>query len=228
MFIGASDTLFNRYVSNQAGSAFTTQIQQNFIGDMKVLGLRNRVVAGVDFLQVQTHNNNSPYVMGQVNSVRLDDPRYGMFARQIIDTAIAASKTPRTNTATNGITYGAYISDVVNLTPTTLAMLSVRFDEFDNKGTTNFNTDVTTGAYEQTTISPKFGLVQQIMKDKLAVFANYMNGFRNVAPVVQPLAELDGTFELQQANQVEGGVKLDALNHKLSVTASYYDILVTN
>lgn len=228
MFTGASDTLFNRYVSNQVASATTTQIQQNFIGDMNILGLRNRVVIGADFLQIQTNNNNSPYVIDQVSSVRLNDPRYGLFNRQLVDARIAASTAAQTKNSTNSYTYGAYISDVVNITPTTLAMLSVRFDKFDNKGTTNNNTGVTTGAYEQTTISPKFGLVQQIIKDKMAVFANYMNGFRNVAPVTQPLPELDGTFKPQQANQIEAGVKLDALNHKLSVTASYYNILVSN
>jgi len=228
MFTGASDTLFNRYVSNQTASATTTQIQQNFIGDMNILGLRNRVVIGADFLQIQTNNNNSPYVIDQVSSVRLNDPRYGLFNRQLVDARIAASTAAQTKNSTNSYTYGAYISDVVNITPTTLAMLSVRFDKFDNKGTTNNNTGVTTGAYEQTTISPKFGLVQQIIKDKMAVFANYMNGFRNVAPVTQPLPELDGTFKPQQANQIEAGVKLDALNHKLSVTASYYNILVSN
>jgi iron complex outermembrane receptor protein len=228
MFIGATDTLFNRYVSDQTANATTTQVQQNIIGDVKIFGLRNRVVAGIDFLQVQTHNNNSPYVMDQVNSVRMNDGRYGLFSQQIVDARIAANTGALTKTATNTLTYGAYVSDVVNVTKTTLAMLSVRFDKFDNRGTTNNNTGVTTGAYEQNTVSPKFGLVQQIMKDKLAVFANYMNGFRNVAPVTQPFADLDGTFKPQQANQIEGGVKLDALDHKISVTASYYDLLVTN
>jgi iron complex outermembrane receptor protein len=107
-------------------------------------------------------------------------------------------------------------------------MLSLRVDKFDNKGTTNNSTGITTGSYQQHSLSPKLGIVQQIMKDKLAVFANYMNGFRNVAPVTQPLPELNVTFKPQQANQLEAGVKLDALDHRLSVTASYYNIMVTN
>jgi iron complex outermembrane receptor protein len=55
-----------------------------------------------------------------------------------------------------------------------------------------------------------------------------MNAFRNVAPVTQPLAEVPGTFKPQQANQVEGGVKLDLFHKKLMLTASYYNIEVNN
>ena len=232
MFLDAggtvNDTLFSRYITNQHGTATTTQVQQNFIGDFKVFGMRNRVVAGVDFLNIQTHNNNTPYVFDLVSAVRLNDPRYGIFNRPIVDGRLGTSTAANTKNVSNTSTYGAYVSNVLNVTPTTLAMVSLRFDKFDNKGTTNNNTGVTTGDYEQNTLSPKLGLVQQIMKDKLAVFANYMNGFRNVAPVTQPLPELNTTFKPQQANQIEAGVKLDGLDHRLSVTASYYNILVTN
>jgi iron complex outermembrane receptor protein len=61
----------------------------------------------------------------------------------------------------------------------------------------------------------------------VALFANYMNGFKNEADVLQ----VDGStssFKPQQANQWEGGVKLDLLNNKLSATISYYDMAITN
>jgi iron complex outermembrane receptor protein len=106
--------------------------------------------------------------------------------------------------------------------------LCVSVDYFDNKGTTNHLNGVQSGNYNQTAVSPKFGLVYQIVKDKISIFTNYMNGFRNVAPVTQPLPELEGTFKPQQANQFEGGIKMDALNHTLNFTASYYNLLVTN
>jgi iron complex outermembrane receptor protein len=55
-----------------------------------------------------------------------------------------------------------------------------------------------------------------------------MNGFSNLAPVTQPVPEVSGVLKPQQANQVEGGVKVDLFNNKLRVTASYYDIKVDN
>ncbi|MBS1629988.1 MAG: TonB-dependent receptor [Bacteroidetes bacterium] len=223
-----NDTLFTRSISNQHATTSTTQVQQNFIGDFKVLGMRNRVVVGVDFLEIKAENNNSPYVSDLVSAIRRNDPRYGLYDRQTVDARIAASTAARTRNASTSYTYGAYVSNVLNITPTTLAMVSLRLDKFDNRGMTNFNNGITSGVYEQTTLSPKLGLVQQVMKDRLAVFANYMNGFKNVAPVTQPLPELNTTFKPQQANQIEAGVKLDGMGHRLSVTASYYNILVSN
>ncbi len=110
-----------------------------------------------------------------------------------------------------------------------MAMLSLRFDHFDNKPTINFNTGAKSGKYHQNALSPKLGLVYQVVEDKVSLFANYMNGFRNVAPI--PSNEQAGypvNLEPQQADQKEGGFKLDLFNHKLLFTASYYDILVKN
>lgn len=83
------------------------------------------------------------------------------------------------------------------------------------------------GAYSQNALSPKLGIVYQVVKEKISFFANYMNGFKNVANSVQP----DGTisiFRPQHANQLEGGLKLEILDNKLDATLSYYNIAVTN
>jgi iron complex outermembrane receptor protein len=55
-----------------------------------------------------------------------------------------------------------------------------------------------------------------------------MNGFFNVAPVTQPLPDISGVFKPQQANQLEGGIKLESYQGKLNMTVSYYDIKVNN
>ncbi len=47
MFLGATDTLLSRYVRAQNSTGTTLDIQQNFIGDFKLLGMRNRLVAGL-------------------------------------------------------------------------------------------------------------------------------------------------------------------------------------
>jgi iron complex outermembrane receptor protein len=163
-----------------------------------------------------------------VNVTRQNDPRYGQLTRAAVDAKLAT--TPgATKTGTNNYTYSAYVSDVFNVTDQLSAMVSLRFDYFDTKPTINYNTMVKSGKYDQRALSPKFGLVYQVVKDKVSLFANYMNGFRNVSPV--PGNEQAGypvNLKPQQADQKEGGIKLDILQHKLAFTASYYDILVTN
>ncbi|WP_210420768.1 TonB-dependent receptor [Chitinophaga sp. XS-30] len=225
-----NDTLFSRYVYKQHSTSVTTDIQQNFIGDFRIGSLRNRLVFGLDYLSMETINNHSPYMLFDlVNAVNTADPRYSQLNRDAVDARLAQLTTGHTRNRTLNNTYSAYASNVLNITDELIAMMSVRVDHFESKGTENYVTGKTAGDYSQTAVSPKFGLVYQVVKDKVSLFANYMNGFRNVAPQVLPdVLGIDGNMKPQQANQFEGGVKLDLLNHKLNLTASYYDLAVNN
>lgn len=195
--------------------------QQNFTGDFRIGSLRNRLVVGVDYM--------SQYRNYKYNGLSLDT--VNIYAATIKDVKVQTVETRLGQLSTAPIltkqnVYGAYFSDVLNITSQLMVMASLRIDHFDNKGTTNNLSRTTTGDYTQTALSPKFGVVYQPVKEKVALFANYMNGFKNEANVVQP----DGTsasFKPQQANQWEGGLKLDLLNNKLSATISYYDITVS-
>jgi iron complex outermembrane receptor protein len=103
-------------------------------------------------------------------------------------------------------------------------MLSLRADRFVDKGTYYPAYDTAKAAYSQNALSPKLGLVYEVVKDQVSFFGNYMNGFSNLTGV-----GFDGeSFKPQQANQWEFGVKLDAFQHKLSSTISYYNIGVSN
>jgi iron complex outermembrane receptor protein len=106
-------------------------------------------------------------------------------------------------------------------------MASLRVDRFMNEGDILTNTD----NFNQTAFSPKFGLVYQPMIDKVSVFANYMNGFQNVAPSTDVLADgsrLPRTFTPERAYQFELGTKLNFFKDRLFATMSYYDIQVEN
>ena len=228
----AKDTVLSRFFSDQNSISSTTDIQQNFIGDFKIGSLRNRMVVGIDFMNTQTTNNSSAYFEFDkiTTTPGVVDPDYLLLTQQTLDAKLAlitstTSTGKPTKSGVNSWTYSAYVSDVLNITDELLVMASLRFDYFDNKGTTNYASGVTTGKYEQAALSPKLGIVYQVVKDRVSVFGNYMNGFKNVY-VDQPVNPI--TLKPQQANQLEAGVKLDMYSHKLSLTASYYDILVTN
>lgn len=196
-------------------------VQQNFTGDFKIGNMRNRLVVGLDYLG--QYRNLKYYFLNldTVNTLRTaKDIRV-----QQVDDRLAATNAPLS--LNKQYTYSAYFSDVLNLTDYLLIMASLCVDHFVNKGNTNNLTQITTGKYEQTAFSPKFGVVYQPVKNKVAVFANYMNGFKNVANVIQPDQSVS-EFKPQEANQWEGGVKLDLLNNKLNATISYYDIQVAN
>ncbi|WP_245957553.1 TonB-dependent receptor [Chitinophaga flava] len=225
-----NDTLLSRYLTHQNSTTTATDIQQNFIGDFRIGGLRNRIVAGLDFLSLSTNNDNSPYVLfDMVSAVNKRDPRYAQLNKAAVDARLAQATSGQVKNTTTNYTYSAYVSDVLNITDQLIAMASLRVDHFVSKPTQDFVAgQKDEDNYSQTTVSPKFGLIYQVVKDKVSLFANYMNGFQNLAPITQPLPELSGNLKPQQANQFEGGVKLDLLQNKLTMTASYYNILVTN
>lgn len=208
-----------------------TQIQQNFTGDFKIGRMRNRLLLGIDYYQ-NSSNSSSNALGGRGGRPSFDTlnikgnmPNYSMLTPHLIDEKLEGF--PADYVTMDLITFAAYASDVVNITDNLSAMLSLRIDRSINKGTTNVATNVTNGSFNQTAVSPKFGLVYQVIKNRVSLFGNYMNGFQNVAPVTQPDGSIS-TFKPQYANQLELGIKTELVGGLISTTISYYDIQVQN
>lgn len=218
------DDTLSRYVGEQNTTTSTFDVQQNFIGDFKIGSMRNRLVLGLDYFYTKENSSSNYVLFDKVSSVGTD-PNYNKLNQASANEALAKGTPYRSISKAN--TYSAYFSDVLNVTDKFLLMASLRLDHFDNKGTYSINTGEKSGDYNQTALSPKFGAVYQLVRNKFSLFTNYMNGFQNVGSSVQP----DGTvrsFKPQQANQFEGGMKASLFDGRLMGTVSYYDIYVTN
>src|SRR5690606_12685949 len=61
-FGGNPEITFSRYLNKQNANTQTTDVQQNFIGDFDVLGMRNRMVIGIDYLSATQTDNGTGYV----------------------------------------------------------------------------------------------------------------------------------------------------------------------
>ncbi|WP_460500873.1 TonB-dependent receptor domain-containing protein [Hymenobacter agri] len=203
----------------------TYEVQQLFNGDFQLGGLRNRVVLGLDFLRI---NSNLDFFGGNIDAVRLglDADAYRTFSGAAVEAKYAANPAlPHYLVTTKVNTYSAFASDVLNLIDQLSVLAALRLDRYDNKGGIYYS-PVT--AYNQTALSPKFGLVYQPVKDRVAIFANYQNSFTNLNTSYVDQAGGTRITKPERANQLEGGVKLDAAGGRLSLTASYYDIRVQN
>lgn len=216
---------FTRFISRRNGSTNATGIQQNFMGDFNLGSVRNRLVVGVDYMHKQIRNSSTGWLgygtvslKNQIDSANLTAPA--------VDQALAGSTEGVSSVNTRILS--AYFSDVINFTPKLAAMVSLRVDNFSGMPTSYSTEEIK----NQVTLSPKFGLVYQPVLDKVSIFGNYMNGFVNIDPV--QVAEVDGSnprmklFSPERANQMEFGVKTNLFDQKLSLTASYYDIKVSN
>ncbi len=216
---------FVRYISKRNGETNTTDIQQNFIGDFSLGNMRNRMVIGVDYFKSNILNSSTGWVTnGQVTLSNGEDT--GVLTQAGVDNLLSESF--EGNSTAESEVMSAYVSDVINLTPSLSAMASIRIDRFS--GSTAYW--VQEEVKNQTSVSPKFGIVYQPIKDKVSVFANYLNGFVNVPPT--EVSDLDGsnprlkTFEPENANQYEFGIKTNLYQNRISATASYYNINVKN
>lgn len=208
---------FTRFISKRNGETLSTDIQQNFIGDFKIGGLRNRLVVGIDYYKSDVVNGSTGWVTnGTVSLANGNDT--GDLTQAGVDNLLVGSF--EGNTTSKSEVYSSYASNVINILPSLSAIASLRIDHF--KGKTNYYT--TTDLNGQTALSPKFGIVYQPIENKVALFANYMNGFKNIEPQGQGVNQK--TFDAEHANQFEIGTKTNLFEDKLAVTVSYYTILV--
>jgi len=179
---------------------------------------------GLDYFQREFLIGGTGWAdFGTVSLVNQSDTAAGTLTKPAVDNALAATSQQIGSMKTQ--IYSAYVSDVVNILPNLSAMLSLRVDHF----TGNPTAYAVEKSKATTTLSPKLGLVYQPIKDKVSIFANYMNGFQNVEPVEN--TDLNGTkyfayFDPEHANQWEVGTKASLVKDKLSITASYYNLLV--
>jgi len=213
-------TLVRSIMGARPQIANTTQVQQNFNGDFNIAGMRNRIVIGLDFSSTKI---NSTFVGRYSDTVVMSNPASKVnVPREKILNAFTMDPSDFHIIATTSV-YSAYVSDVLNVTDRLLAMASLRVDRFVN-GNTIWSGVNQEDKFDQTALSPKFGLVYQVVKDQVSLFGNYMNGFSNNAPQVVGADVVN--FKPSQGNQWEGGIKASVLQHKLSATLSYYDIAV--
>lgn len=216
---------FGRYISKRNGQTHITDIQQNFIGDVTCAGMRHRILVGLDAYRSEISNASTGWVSnGAVSlSTGIDT---GTLTQVGVDSLLVSSS-EGVSTASSQV-LSTYVGDVINLTEQLSVSATLRLDHFS--GLTNYWS--TEEVESQLALSPKFGLVYQPVKDKLALFANYMNGFLNQAPV--QVADIDGsnvhmqTLRPEHANQTELGLKSDLFKNRLALTLSAYQILVSD
>jgi iron complex outermembrane receptor protein len=202
--VGLWGPIFNNY----------TNIQENLNGQFATGSIKHKFLAGVNYrLYSSNFSGGSTFTLDNIDVTAPFSP----IRRKAVDAGLTLTSSP----VADQKTISAYACDVVNFTDKFSAMLSLRLDNFERAKVG------TVEGYSQTALSPKFGLVYEIAKDQIAVFANYMNGFQNVQPATQPdqtILVLDPIY----AVQYEGGLKAETSNKKLSGSVSYYNITIDN
>lgn len=207
---------FFRFINEENSTTTNTDLQQNVVGNFD-LGITNhRVVVGGGYRQEEIVNNGTGRVVFDQISVGTANP--SGLSQAAVEDALAANGTPTRN-STKEERYSAYALDVIDIIPQLSVMGSVRLDHFKQSDSVDDVSD--------TEISPKFGVVVKPIPGQLSLFGNYMNGFSRPDPEVQDDGTIK-TFDPEQANQWEAGVKTRLFNERFTATVSVYDITVSN
>lgn len=214
-----------RMAWNPEGTTNTFNVQQNFISDYTFGTIRNRAVIGLDYARYESdlvYNRFSGKLLGQVDfpdlfdvvSINGQSPKMPNFTKANVQQAFATRATEPFGKPEKNNSYAAYVNNVTSLTDYLILSAGLRLDHFEN----------ITDDFEETSLSPKFGLIIMPLKDKLTLFANYQNGFKNPSG-----RDITGkAFVPERAYQTEFGVKYSLFNNKLTGSVSYYDILAKN
>ncbi|MDV7186526.1 TonB-dependent receptor [Lutibacter sp. TH_r2] len=221
---------FSLYAQDTDAKTKTINLQQNFNGSFKIGDLENKLLVGIDYLNSKTIDNSSNW--GYLHSINLQgDLIYGEPEINADNLSTALTGLGNVDSDIRQNVFGAYVSNVIKVLPSLSVMASLRYDRFNYKGDQKTATDDET-EYVESTLSPKFGVVYQPILNKLAVFANYQNGFSYLNP--QYITDYSTgvtslqAYDVEQADQFEFGVKTNLFNNKLETTLSYYSINVDN
>jgi iron complex outermembrane receptor protein len=189
-------------------------IQQNFNGSFNTGRFHHNLLIGASY---EYNDETLTYRAIPLDKININGP-FEKTGLSRVNSIMADPSTAASRDGYGGNAFGAYVSDVINWTDRLSTMLSLRFDRFEQ---------TYEGGFVQPSLSPKLGIVYQVVKDQVSLFGNFMNGFRNQGPVEQPNGSL---FKPKPvfANQLEGGIKAELPGNKLSGSISYYHIGVDN
>lgn len=192
----------------------STNFQQNFNGSFSTGSIHHKLLLGVSYEYIS--ESYSLRRTANLDTISVKDP-FDRVGKEIVDQALIHPSFASSDAYSQNVV-AVYASDVISWTDRFSTMLSLRLNRYEDKYGDGF---------KQTSLSPKLGVVYQVVKDKVSVFANYMNGFQNQGPIAQPDATI---FKPKPvfANQWEGGVKAELPGNKLSATLSYYYIGIDN
>lgn len=206
------------------------QLQQNFNADFKIGNVRNRTVAGFDYMRM---NDNQFFMFTDFDWVPFNAANY---ANMNGETLAAKYKSlqggpnfDRDNTYVSTgkkDVYSGYISNVITPVTGLNILTSLRYESVDFKGGQTGQNP--TPAYTQGAWSPKLGIVYQIIQDKVSVFGNYQNSFTSNGYYISDANSNVTLSDPERANQFEGGFKASLIKGRISTTLSYYNIKVKN
>ncbi|ALM82839.1 TonB-dependent siderophore receptor [Bordetella sp. N] len=188
--------------ANEYSRQYSTRAE--LVGDFSTGSLKHSLLAGIDYGYLKVGSKGS-----QVSSMTLD----------LFNPAYLSGLTPGDPLPGHegvGKDYGAYLQDLIELTPQLKAQIGLRADRFVNRAE---ESGADTGRGQQTACSPRLGLVWQPVAST-SFFADWS---RSHSPNVGHSGS-NVTYDAEVAEQFEIGVKHDVIQDRLNVNVALFNL----
>ena len=206
--LAADGRTVNRVAYDNWEKSHSLVVQHELVGDFEALGLKQNLVAGVEYYETQ---QSYSFFFARLAPIDLFNPVYGakpgaggfvLFADQ--------SDTKAT---------GAYVQDLVSLSTRWKLLLGGRYDRVKNSGV-NLMTGAKSRREPDEAFSPQVGLVFQ-PDDATSLYASYGESFLSVT---SGRTASGADLRPETGQQVEVGIKRLWLAGRLSTSLALYDI----
>ncbi|WP_234571564.1 TonB-dependent receptor [Rhodohalobacter sp. 614A] len=224
------NTLQRNFIQYAPRTAGSVHFQQDFTGIHSFENLENKVVVGASYMKLfddyqRAVQPGPPFIEYDRVDLSGENPAVPVLSKQAWEQYITDNLS-RSWYETSQNTFGLYVSDAVTVADRLTILGGLRYDHFTNQNVVANGVEDDSG-YDQDTFSYKLGATYSPLMDQVSIFANYMDGFSNVAPGVNENGDLTN-FDAEKATQWEVGTKLQLFGDKLESTISYYNISITN
>lgn len=188
--------------ADESSRQFGTRAE--LVGDVFTGDVKHQLLMGIDYsVQKLTNSGSQVYTM----TLDLSDPDY----RSGLTPA-----DPLNGHESQGKDYGAYIQDLIGLTPSVTLQVGLRADRFENRAKESGGE---TAKGDQSTLSPRVGVVWQAT-DSTSYFADWSLSH---APNVGHSGS-NVTYEAEVAEQFEVGLKHALIKDRLDASLAVFNL----
>lgn len=180
-------------------------------GSLEALGVKHNLLIGADAYDYELHSKQERWRTAWGSG----DDTYSINAYAPVYGQTPPETSPTQDNLEEQKAFGIYLQDQMVLNDKINLLLGVRFDDFEQDITNNF--DGNTVNQSKTEVSPRVGISYQV-DEEITLYSNYAEGFRpNSGADVNSNA-----FEPEKSESLEAGVKLSLLNDTLNASVAVF------
>ena len=180
-------------------------------GSFDTLGVSHNVLIGADGYDYELHSVQERWRTAWGSG----DATYSLNAYNPIYGQIPPDTSPTQDNLEEQTAFGVYLQDQLVLTENVNLLLGVRFDDFDQDITNNF--DGTKVSQSKSEVNPRIGISYK-MDAGFTLYSNYVEGFRPNSG-----ADADSNaFEPEKSESIEAGLKWSLSNDVFSGTLAVF------